>query len=510
RFYDERLPPEVFDRQSLEQWLKNERSGDKRLLLSQKDLVGDESDPVDPAQFPERLQVDRLQVPLDYCFEPGAERDGVTAIVPREGLAQLAPERLEWLVPGLVEEKLEALIRSLPKPQRQSLVPAPEAARKAAAEIRFGEKPFLNAAAEALSRVAGERIAASQFDLKRLPPHLRINVRVLDDRGQTLAESRDVAELRARFVKDAPQAAPASVQEAKWHQDGITRWNFGPLPLQIEVNRGGIRLAKYPALVDQGNTVGLRLFDQAEIAERHTRGGIRRLFAIAEHRELKSQVQWLPDLAKLKLHGGPLFRTRKLEDELIDLLAERALVGQVSSLPEYPLPCDERAFADLVASQRLFIASAAQDVTKVAPPLLEAYHEARLALETPRPAAWKYAEGDMRQQLADLTEGGFLTATPWPWLAHYPRYLRGIAARLKKMTTSLPRDKQQHDVVAPLVAAWRGRLAEDREQGGFDPELEVYRWLLEELRVSLFAQELGTSVPISPKRLEKQWEKVGS
>ncbi|HUE72233.1 MAG TPA: DUF3418 domain-containing protein, partial [Pirellulaceae bacterium] len=375
------------------------------------------------------------------------------------------------------------------------------------------------------SRVAGERIAASQFDLQKLPPHLRINVRVLDDRGQTLAESRDLAELRTRFVKDTPHAAAPSTQEAKWHKDGITRWNFGPLTRQIEVNRGGIRLAKYPALVDQASAVGLRLFDQAEIAERHTRAGIRRLFAIAEHRELKSQVQWLPDLAKLKLHSGPLFRTRKLEEELIDLLAERALyvgpacragpdaAGDVDprSRPagETYLPRDERAFADLVAAQRLFIASAAQDVTKVVPPLLEAYHEARLALETPRPAAWKYALDDLRQQLADLTDDGFLTATPWQWLTHYPRYLRGISARLKKMTTSLPRDKQQHEVVAPLVAGWRERLKQYEQQGIFDGELELYRWMLEELRVSLFAQELGTSLPVSAKRLEKQWEKVG-
>jgi ATP-dependent helicase HrpA len=249
------------------------------------------------------------------------------------------------------------------------------------------------------------------------------------------------------------------------------------------------------------------LFDQAEIAERQTRAGIRRLFALAEHRELKAQVQWLPELAKLKLWSGPLFRTRKLEEELIDLLAERSIVGQASN-PSDPLPRDERSFADLVSTQRRFIAAATQDLVKVVPPLLEAYHEARLALETTRPAAWKYAIDDMREQLADLTSDGFLTATSWQWLAHYPRYLRAISARLKKMATSLPRDRQQHELLAARVAAWRQRLAEHQQQGIFDPELELYRWMLEELRVSLFAQELGTSLPVSPKRLEKQWEKV--
>ena len=511
RFYDERLPGDVFDRQTLEQWLKADRGGDQRLRMNRDDLVGQEADAIDSAQFPERLQIDRMQVPLTYRFEPGAEGDGITATVPREGLAQLPPERLEWLVPGLVEEKLEALVRSLPKSVRQSLGPAGEVVKRAAAAIRFGEKPWLQAAAEALSNAAGQRIAAGQFDLSKLPPHLRMNIRVLDEQGKTIAESRDVSELRAQFVSDQPPSAAASPSEAKWHKDGITRWDFGPLPQQIEVNRGGIRLAKYPALVDLASAAGLRLFDQAAIAERHTLSGIRRLFAMAEHRELKSQIQWLPDLAKLKLHSGPLFRERKLEEELIDLLAERALVGQVSNLSSFPIPRDERSFADLVAAQKLFIASAVQDLVKVVPPLLEAYHEARLALETARPPAWKYALDDMRQQLAELIPAGFFTSTPWHWLVHYPRYFRGISARLKKMATSLPRDKQQQqEVLAPLVAKWRERAAEHQEQGILDRELEQYHWMLEELRVSLFAQELGTSLPVSAKRLEKQWEKVGN
>jgi ATP-dependent RNA helicase HrpA len=513
RFYDGRLPKEVYDVATLVQWLKGrDRTGDQQLFMAREDLVGDQADVVNPAQFPERLAIDRLQVPLVYRFEPGAEQDGITATVPQEGLAQLAPERLEWLVPGMVEEKLEALIRTLPKSVRQALGPAPEAAKKAAAGVQFGQQPFLQAAAEAISRACGQRIAADQFDLDRLPPHLRINVRVLDEKGQTLAESRDVRELRAKFAREHPPPAASAPQESRWHRDGITRWDFGPLPAQIDVNRGGLRLPKYPGLVDQGNAAGLRLFDQADAAERHTREGIRRLIVISEHRELKSQVQWLPALAKLKLWSGPLFRTRKLEDELIDLLAERALfgadVGPVSKLSKNDLPRDERSYCDLVATQKRFIAAAAQDLVKVVPPLLEAYHEARLTLETPRPAAWKYALDDMRQQLADLTSEGFLTSTPWQWLAHYPRYLRAIAARVKKMTTSLPRDKQQYELLAPRSLQWRERAAQHEQYGVTDAELEHYRWMLEELRVSLFAQELGTSIPVSPQRLDKQWENV--
>jgi ATP-dependent helicase HrpA len=511
RFYDERLPNDVYDGTSLDQWLRSgQRTGEKQLFMSRDDLIGDDADAVDPAQFPERLAIDRMQVPLVYRFEPGAEQDGITATVPKEGLAQLAPERLEWLVPGMVEEKLEALIRSLPKSVRQTIGPVPEVAKQAAAGVQFGQQPFLLAAAEAISRACGQRIDPDEFDLERLPPHLRINVRVLDEKGKTLAESRDVRELRAKFVQPQSPAAAATPQESRWHRDDITRWDFGPLPEQIEVNRGGIRLTKYPGLVDQVNAVGLRLFDQAEAAQRHTRDGLRRLFAMSQHRELKSQVQWLPDLAKLKLWSGPLFRTRKLEEELIDLLAERALlasdVGQVSKLSQNDLPRDERSFADLVATQKLFIAAATQDLVKTVPPLLEAYHEARWPWKR-RAQRLEIRRGRHAAAAADLTAEGFLTHS-WQWLTHYPRYLRGIAARLKKMTTSLPRDKQQHDLLAPRVAQWRERSAQHQEHGVIDAELEHYRWMLEELRVSLFAQDLGTSIPVSPQRLDKQWQQV--
>ncbi|HZL89362.1 MAG TPA: ATP-dependent RNA helicase HrpA, partial [Pirellulaceae bacterium] len=239
RFFDERLPTEVYDAATLETWLRSQPpAAENRLLMLRDDLVGNEADEVDPSHFPLRLAIERMQVPLTYRFEPGAERDGITATVPRDGLALLAPERLEWLVPGMVEEKLEALIRTLPKSVRQAIGPAPDAAKKAAAAVPFGQQPFLQAAAEAISRVAGQRIGIDQFDLDRLPPHLRFNVRVLDEQGKTLAESRDIRELRARFVQQQPAVAAASPQESRWQRDDITRWDFGPLPEQIEISRG--------------------------------------------------------------------------------------------------------------------------------------------------------------------------------------------------------------------------------------------------------------------------------
>jgi ATP-dependent helicase HrpA len=273
------------------------------------------------------------------------------------------------------------------------------------------------------------------------------------------------------------------------------------------LKRAGVILTKYPALLDQGDSVSLRLLESAVEAERQTRAGVRRLFAIAENRELKGQIQWLPGLDKLKLWGAPLAKERPITEQLMDLLADRALYGDGLFAG---LPRSRVDFEELVRARRKHIVPAVQEVTKLVVPLLEAYHEARLALETPRPAPWKYALDDIREQLAQLLPPNFLIAQPWEWLQHYPRYLKAISLRLKKMASALPRDRTNHDLIAPRVKAWRERTDKDPSSAANDEQLILYRWMLEELRVSLFAQELGTSMPVSPQRVDKQWEKVGA
>jgi ATP-dependent helicase HrpA len=233
---------------------------------------------------------------------------------------------------------------------------------------------------------------------------------------------------------------------------------------------------------------------------------VRRLFAIAENRELKAQVQWLPGIDKLKLWGAPLAKERAITEQLMDLLADRALFGDglFAGLPRSHID-----FEELVRARRKHVVPAVQEVTKLVTPLFEAYHEIRLALESPRPAAWKYALDDIRDQLAMLVPTNFLTTQPWEWLQHFPRYLKAVSLRLKKLSTALPRDKTNYDLVAPRAKAWRERVAKPFTTDAEQEQLSLYRWMLEELRVSLFAQELGTSMPVSPKKLDTQWEKVG-
>jgi ATP-dependent helicase HrpA len=335
-----------------------------------------------------------------------------------------------------------------------------------------------------------------------LPLHLKMQVRVVDHGGKTVVEGRDLAVLREHLGEDPtpPEPLPGSTP---WHRDGITRWDFGSLPAYIEFNRGGLVLTQYPALIDAGDSAGQRLLDTPAEAARQTRLGALRLFVVAEHRELKTQVRWLPNLEKIRLYAAPLAATRSIEEQLIDLVGARAFYASDA------IPRDPESFEAQRLVGRRNILPAVQEVTRLVMALFDAYHELRLALETPRPATWQYAVDDLRDQLAALLPDGFLTTMPWNWLMHYPRYLKAMTLRLKKMATSgLPRDRQAHEQVAPRWQAFKTRAAEHRKRLMDDAELDQYRWMLEELRVSLFAQELGTSLPVSPQRLDKHWGKT--
>jgi ATP-dependent helicase HrpA len=301
RFYDQRLPADVSDGPRLEKWRREaEKKQPKLLFLTEEDVLGERAESGGQRAFPDELRIDRLELPLAYRFEPGAERDGITITVPREGLAQLTEERLAWLIPGLVEEKVEALIRLLPKPVRRTLGPAPDIARKIAAELTFAKGSLHVQVAAAISRAADEPITPEMFDVERLPPHLRMSVRVVDEQGKTLSEGRDLAALREKLTPQQPaEAAPVS---CPWHRDGVTKWDFGPLPASVDLRRGGVVLTKYPAVIDAGESAALRLGDSAAEANRQTRAGVLRLFVLAERRELKAQVQWLPQIEKIRLY----------------------------------------------------------------------------------------------------------------------------------------------------------------------------------------------------------------
>jgi ATP-dependent helicase HrpA len=525
QFYDRRIPAEVYDGATLARWL-GEDGNAHALLMTEADLLREPIE-VDRDAFPDSIAVRRMELPVSYRYDPGTAHDGVTVSVPLEGLNQLDPEPLEWLVRGRLEEKVLALIRALPKSLRTRFVPAPEAARKVLPLVHFGQGNLHAAVAAALSHIGGIEVPAGAFQDERLPDELRMNVRVTDENGRTLSWGRDLQTLRQQLGSKAA-ASFNSASDPRWNRDGLVTWDLDDLPSEIDVDRGGVVMKAHPALVDAGASVSLRLVDSPERAAHETHFGLRRLCLLAAEGELQTQIEWLPGLDQIeKLAAG--LEGFNLRRELAELLADRAF------LADRPVPRTKAEFQQQLAAGRERVGVAVQEVMELVRPLFEGWHETQAALEefpgiiapatpirvagvpavamgkrdaSPAGSKWQYAVDDIRQQIGHLVRPGFLAFTPWDWLRQYPRYFRAVRFRLEALSGSPARDRQKLDEFQPRWQLYLEQARRQEDQGIFDPELMHYRWMLEEYRVSLFAQKLGTAIPVSFKRLEQQWAKV--
>jgi len=502
-FYDTRLPAEILDGHRLIQWLRTASVEDRhRLVMAESDLVEVEVTRATKDEFPDAVQMQGLKLPLSYRLDPGADDDGVTVIVPQEGLNQLDSQRLGWLVPGLIENKIEALIRTLPKESRRALVPIPETASRVARTIQFGHGSFAEAVATGIEQVTGVVVPKSEFQEERLPYHLRMQIRITDTEGNTLGTGRDLVSLRQQFGAVASTSF-SSVDDPRWNRDRITTWDFASLPPEVEVRRGGIALKGYPTLIDNEDSIGLRLVDTPERALWELRAGVRRLICLTIPRELKQQVDVLPQLNNWTLQAKTFPQPLPFKQHVTELIADRAF------LPDKSLPRSDSQFRDCLRAGRLRLALAAGEVAHVIGPLFQTFMELRKTWERTASPKWQPTRQDVHAQLGQLFAPGFLVQTPWPWLQQFHRYARGIVLRLEKLSGGGGQRDQQH--LVSVVPRWsRGieRLKQHRERHVYDPELETYRWMTEEFRVSLFAQELGTAVPVSEKRLDQQWLRV--
>lgn len=532
-FYDRRVPADVYDGVTLNRWLKTDPNA---LTMTESDLLREEVDEQCEEHFPNTLHIQHLELPLDYQYEPGSQQDGVTLNVPIEALNQVTPEPLGWLVPGRVEEKVLALIRSLPKNLRTLFVPAPDAAKRVAAMLQFGVGDIRAAVASVLGQLGGVTIPLDAFQEERLPPELQMNLRVTDADGSLLAAGRDLAGIREQLGVQAAEVF-SQIDDADWNRDGLTGWDFDCLPAEVELSRNRLAFKAYPTLLDRGDSVSLRLADSPERAEYETHFGLRRLCILAAGRELKSQVAWLPNLAKIQACEAML-PDFDLRSRLIELLADRAMPT------DQAVPRTKADFEQFLAACRERIGWAVQELTTLVGPLFESCLQAHEAIDelcrtvgrtnapklllgvslrkgstagqprkahptnTPDLPRWQYAVDDIREQMARLMNPETFSKTPWDWLRQYSRYFRAICSRLENLSGNVPRDMEKCEEFQSRWQSFVERAERHQLQGIVDAELIQYRWMLEEYRVSLFAQNLGTSLPVSPKRLDQQWAKV--
>ncbi|VBP40535.1 ATP-dependent RNA helicase HrpA [Burkholderia pseudomallei] len=517
-FYDQAIPAGIHTGAAFERWYRDEvsKSGQpedklRLLYLSRDDLMRHEAAGVTTELFPKRVTMAGVEMALAYHFEPGSPRDGVTLAVPLFALNQVDARRAEWLVPGMLKEKAHLLLKSLPQKLRRHCVPLPEYAAgfvERAGRERFGAGGLVDALIADVREQTQVATKTSDFKLETLPAHLFMNFKVIDEHGRQLAMGRNLAQLRAELGAQAqqhfqkiaaaePAAQAGAAAGATALYEHLTTWNFGKLPELLEIRRRGETLFGYPALVDRGTHCDVEVFDSPDEAARIHRAGLRRLFALQLKEPIKYLEKNLPGLREMAMQYMSLGTQDELRDQLIATALDRACLQE-------PLPADDASFHARRDEGRSRLNLLAQEIARLVGQILAEY--AGLAKKLAQAKPFPAAHADMQSQLAALVGKRFVVDTPYAQLAHFPRYLKGIALRIDKLKADPARDARQAAELQPLAQHYQRSVA---QRGGVaDARLAEFRWLLEELRISLFAQELRTPMPVSVKRLYKVWESM--
>ena len=581
-FYDQQLPADVCSGYSFENWYRQESKkpqyhlndvpGGSRestlLRLTRDELMRHEAAGITTASFPKTIRLGGVDCAARYLHEPGDAQDGLTVTVPLFVLNQVNEERCEWLVPGMLRDKIAALLKTLHQRPRSRLVPLPDTAARFAelllAPERFAAGSLVDAVLKLVRDATSLNIVRADIKVDMLSPHFFMNLRVVDEHGRLLGQGRNLGALKAEWGKQARGAfqalaqlklgqgaaasdsggggggggggAPAKVASATEavaasrhaakpapgaatasapapaptsSDKRYTAWTFGELPELLEIRKGGQTLIGFPALIDAGDAVTIEVFDEPETAAVKHRAGLRRLFALQIRDALKYLEKNIPDLQKMAVAYMQVSRNEggkdsgggtqeELREQIIALALDRAFLQE-------PLPTDEFAFKKRVEEGRSRLTLIATEVARLAGVILLEYATALRKIKDSKNAP--EATADASQQLQRLMPKRFLQATAWERLQHYPRYLKAITLRLEKHRTDPTRDATRLAELRPQEQRYWRLVAE--RKGVADERMLEFRWLLEELRVSFFAQELRTPQPVSLKRLEKAWGQLG-
>ena len=575
-FYDQQLPADVCSGHSFERWYREEgrkpefaptKAGapSRLLLLTRDELMRHEAAGITTNAFPKTIRLGGVDCAASYLHEPGDAKDGLTVTVPLFVLNQVNEERCEWLVPGMLKDKIQALLKSLPQRSRGRFVPLPENATRLAALLGtpelWGHTGLTDALLKQVRHECSLDVKRGDFKLEMLSPHLFMNFRVADEHGRQLGHGRNLGALKAELGAQArgafqalaglklassaadaaaalknEQSAPENIANENSNpsfprrresspdtpldsrlrgNDGVgqryTAWTFGELPelmeIQSSARAGAQTLIGFPALIDQGDAVSIEVFDEPEVATAKHRTGLRRLFALQIKDALKYLEKNIPDLQKMAVAFMQVGRTgegaagggtiEELREQILAVALDRAFLLE-------PLPANEFDFKRRVEEGRGRLTLIATEVARLAATILTEYAVAARKIKDTKNAPDTVA--DCAQQLQRLCPKRFLVQTPWPQLQHFARYLKAITLRLDKYRADPARDATRLTELRPQEQRYWRLVAE--RKGAVDARMQELRWLLEELRVSFFAQELRTPQPVSVKRLEKVWGQV--
>jgi len=503
QFFDRRLPDSVVSGKTFEDWRKDAEARDPAILkLSLSDILLDEADQLAPERYPDQLAVCGVALPLVYVFDPSADDDGITAVVPLAVLPQLDPEVLAWTIPGWHEAKLAALLDALPRSVRKALGPLDELTRELAARLRPFDGPMLPAVERAILERTCERVPRDAWDLRALPAYLGFTFRVVDDHDKLLGQGRDLADLQRTLGPRARQLW-ATVPRERHERTGLVAWDIDELPASVTVQIGGRAVLAYPALVDRDTAVDVRLLESSAAAAEATRAGLRRLFLLQLRTTPgKLEAQLPGSLARGALAASPVPVPRQIVlralDEAFQLDAPDAV------------PRTRAAFHARLTEGRDAVQLALGELGLLAAELAAELDKVRAALRplAGKPGIPRAVFDDVESQLGHLVPPDAMTRMPRARLGQLARYLRAIQVRLQRQAHDPQKDQKKAAQVVPLWQGYLRRRDELRARGQPPGELDEFGWLVEELRVAVFAPELKTAVAVSPQRLQDVWVRL--
>jgi ATP-dependent helicase HrpA len=507
-FYEQKIPDTVVNGITFEQWRKKaEREQPKLLFLSKEDLTRHDEGHISSWEYPDEKQVGRLVLSLQYRFELGHEEDGVTVIIPVHQLNQLTEQPFEWLVPGLLAEKLTALIKGLPKQLRKHFVPVPNMVERCLEVEPDGKGSLYEWLAMRLRKLTGEAIPLTAWNTEVLTDHLRMNFRVIDEQGQQIDNSRDLKALQRKYTEAAGDSFN-QLAEDELNYTGCIKWAFDELPEVYQFEQNGQNFIGYPAIIDEGDSVGVRILDTQEKAALQHERGLLRLFQLQLRKEAKYILKNLPFSPEAELAYNRLAKHPDLNKDIMSESYKQDMLALIikSVFVSGQTIRTEQQFEQSLRENKAELMNMANKIGESVVQALASYAQIKQKIASfPQQEP---AVQDVQQQLARLFYQGFLTLTAYEQLRHFPRYLKAITARMETMLQQPAKDQQKMQEIAKFQQ-WFWQSIEKRQKNELvNPESEAFRWMIEEFRVSLFAQQLKTPYPISAKRLEKAWNSL--
>ncbi|MDO4430570.1 MAG: ATP-dependent RNA helicase HrpA [Lonepinella koalarum] len=494
-FYDARIGADVVSQAHFDHWWKKTSQQEPDLLHFEKAfLIKDEAQKISQLDFPNFWHQGNMKLKLSYQFEPGTEADGVTVHIPLPLLNQIDMQGFDWQIPGLRHELIVALIKSLPKSLRRHFVPAPNYAEAFLGRVTELNKPLLDCLSHELRKMTGVNVETAEWNLEQIPPHLKMTFRVIDEKGKKIAESMDLDELKFR-LKDQIQASISAVADEGIEQSGIHIWNFDQLPQYYEQKKQGFTVKAYPAITDEKDAVGIKLFETEYEQSVAMQQGLRRLILLNVPSPIKYLHEKLPNKSKLGLYFTPFGKVLDLIDDCIACGVDK-LIADFGGFV-----WNEQDFDKLRDYVREHLNEITVDIAQKVETLLTLTFEINKRLKGKMDFTMAFALSDIKKQLANLIFSGFVQKTGYAKLADLQRYLLAIDKRIDKLAQDPNRDRAAMLRIEQVENAYNQLLAKLPKSKPHSAEVLEIRDMLEELRVSLFAQQLGTKYPISDKRI---------